>query len=118
MIFQHRSWLLKYLGVEEINSYETKRGYHIRITLKRELSDIDVQMLQMLMGSDIHREIYNFIRRIDGKLIEEWNKLYTKKHLVLKTRIKETLSEEKYCRVLQKKVLDAIKNAKDLEGYI
>ena len=83
-----------------------------------EYNDIDVQMIQLLMGSDIHREIYNFLRRIDGQLIEQWNKLYTKKYLVLGTKIKEELSGEEYCPQLEDRVMEALKNAKDLEGFV
>ena len=118
LIFHYRAWLLKYFGIQEVRSFETSRGYHIRITLETELDDRDVQMIQILMGSDIHREIYNFLRRIDGQLIKKWNKLYSKKHIVLGTRIKEELSSEEECPILQEKVLKEIEDAKDLRGYI
>ena len=118
LIFLHRGFLIKFLGIKELESFETERGYHVRIKIITKLSDADVQMVQMLMGSDIHREIYNFLRRLDGQLIEKWNKLYSKKHLVLKTKIKEELSSEEHCQILQDKIMEAIKDSKDVSGFI
>ena len=118
LIFYYRGFLIKHLGTKSIRCYETKRGYHVRINTVKKLKPVDVQMVQLLMGSDIHREIYNFLRRLDGRLINEWNKLYTKKYLILGTQIKDELSSEKYCKVLQQRVEDAIKESKDLEGFI
>lgn len=118
LIFEHRAWLIKYFEVERIRAFSTKRGYHVRIDIKEELDDRDVILLQMLMGSDIHREIYNFLRQHDGDLIENWNKLYTKKHLVLNTKIKKAISSERYLKGLTKDLIKSIEKAKDLRGHL
>lgn len=118
LIFHHRAWLLKYFGIEKVICRQTTRGYHVRIVLKTWLPDSDVELVQILMGSDIHREIFNFLRRYNGVLIEEWNKLYTKKYIVLKTKIVEDLGGESECQILQDIVEEEIENAKDLRGYI
>lgn len=118
LIFHYRAWLLKYFGIRKVECYETKRGYHVLVDIEEKLNPRDVLLIQLLMGSDIHREIYNFLRKFEGELIEAFNKLYTKKYLILGTKIKEELSSEKECPILYEKVMKEIERAKNLRGVI
>lgn len=118
LIFEHRAWLLKHFGVLNVRAFSTKKGYHVRIEIEEDLEYHDIILLQMLMGSDIHREIYDFIRAHAGQLVDKWNKLYTKKYLVLGTKIKEPLGGERQLKGLTKDLIKSIEDAKDLEGFI
>lgn len=118
LIFEHRGWLIKWFGIYEVKCTQTNKGYHVRIETKKRIDPRDVLLVQILMGSDIHREIYNFIRMEGGELMKSWNKLYTKKLILLRTEWMEDRSEEKPCPILQEIVETAIENAKDLEGFI
>jgi len=118
LIFEHRGWLLKYLQVDHIEVFTTRRGYHVRAFIKTKLSDRDILLVQILMGSDIQREIYDWVRLHDGKLLEEWNKLYTKKFLVLGTRIATEIGGETFRSGLTEKLSSVLNETKDLSGFI
>ena len=118
LIFEHRAWFLKSFGIERVRAFQTKRGYHVRVDVEEYLTPEEVLLVQMLMGSDIYREIFNFLRKRDGKLIENWNKLYTKKYLVLGTKIKKVISSERYLKGLTKDLIKSIEKAKDLRGFL
>ena len=94
----------------------------MRIDTVKEVDPDDILLLQILLGSDIKREIYNFIRKYKGLKLRTWNKLYTKKMIFLKTRVGyktlKDLSDEIPCPVLQRKVVKAIKESQNLEGHI
>ncbi len=117
LIFEHRGWLIKYFGIVEVQAFDTKKGYHLRITIEADLDPRDVLLLQVLMGSDIQRDIYNFIRHCNGEILENWNRLYTKKHIILGTRA-VPVSGEKTCKPLLIRVLGALEDSKDWRGLI
>jgi len=93
LIFYHRGWLVRKLGLVSLEAASTTHGYHVEAVVNADLRPQDVILAQMLLGSDIHREIYNFLHHLDGEMISQWNKLFDKKTLVLKTGIK-VLSQE------------------------
>ena len=118
LIFEHRGWLFKYFGMKTLDVSESPKGYHVRIDTELYVADDDVLLLQILMGSDINREIYNFIRKYEGLKIETWNKLYTKKMIFLRTALMEEKPTEKPCPLLLERITEALENCKDLEGCI
>lgn len=89
LIFYHRGWLLRKLGLEIIETANSTHGIHVEATVSKNLRPENVILAQILMGSDIYREIYNFLRNCDGELISQWNRLFDKKSIILGTRIKE-----------------------------
>ena len=117
LIFHHRGWLLKYFGIVDIGAYETNKGYHVAVVIEADLEPRDVLLLQVLMGSDIQRDIYNFIRKYNGENIEDWNKLYTKKWIILGTNPRKT-SVERECPDLFMRIKDELDAAKDWRGRI
>ncbi len=50
--------------VEKISVYETKNGYHVYIEISTdiELDGKDVTFIQLFLGSDCYRELYNYVR--------------------------------------------------------
>lgn len=114
-IFTHRGWLVKYLKVETLIVCKTKHGYHIRISIKKHLGDKEILLTQILLGSDINREIYNLCRVLKGELTRNWNRLYDKKTVVLDTRIGEELSHERFLKGYTVQLRDIIEASKDPE---
>lgn len=88
LIYAHRGWLLRRLGLEDLRVAKSKHGYHVEADVSQELDPREVVLVQVLLGSDIHREIYNLLHHLDGDLVETWNKLFDKKFLILGTRLK------------------------------
>jgi len=87
LIFMHRGWLLNRLGLEAVRVAKSRRGYHVEADVTNALDPREVILVQLLLGSDIHREIYNLLHHLDGDLIETWNKLFDKKYIILGTRL-------------------------------
>jgi len=56
--------LSKYFNFEVKNLMvkPTKRGWHVRIEVDRELDDRDVVFFQLFLGSDWRREFWNWLR--------------------------------------------------------
>jgi hypothetical protein len=117
LIFEHRGWLIKYFGILKVQSFITDRGYHVLIVIERDLPPEDVLLLQILMGSDIQRDIYNFIRHCDGDILKNWSRLYTKKNIILKG-LAIPVSGEEICPQLQTRILDTLEDSKDWRGLI
>lgn len=117
LIFHHRAWLLKYFSILEIEAFETKNGYHVLVTVDEDIDPRDVMLIQILLGSDINREIFNFIRNYNGELMKHWNRLYTKKYLLLITKPLE-VSGETVCPQLLERITHEIDEAEDLRGRI
>ena len=117
-IFQHRGWIIRFFKLDWVDVCETRKGFHVRIKINKKLDDRDILLLQILLGSDINREIYNFVRQQNGELLSNWNRLYTKKWIVLGTKIIEEISEEKYSEEKSKDVENEIINCVDIEGRL
>jgi len=92
-IFYHRGWFLRRLGLERLEASTTARGFHVEATLTCELAPEDVILAQILLGSDIYREVYNFLHKLDGQMVGQWNKLFDKKFIILGTALKEVSHE-------------------------
>jgi hypothetical protein len=117
-IFQHRGWIIRFFKMVYVDVSKTRKGYHVRIKIQKKLDDRDLLLLQILLGSDINREIYNFVRQQNGELLKNWNRLYDKKHIILGTKIVEDIGEEKYSESMSKEVEDEIINCVDIEGHL
>ena len=118
LIFHHRGWLLKSLGVLSVGAWETKNGYHVLVAVEKDLKPEQVLLIQILMGSDINREIYNLLREVDGQLMKVWNKLYTKKYLILGASIGEEISGEVPCPSLLERIVHELDESKDVRDQI
>lgn len=66
---------------EKFEVYETNKGLHIyvKISSKNKLKNTDIVVLQLVLGSDYKREIYNWMRVRNGGNVKYWNKLFKKK---------------------------------------
>ena len=88
--------LKKYLGLQILNidEKESNSGYHIRLDVisKIPLDDKDIVFLQLWLGSDWRRELFNFLRVKHG--FKRWNVLFKKKVRFIKGKMK-VVSEEK-----------------------
>jgi len=89
----------------------------VKARIGGDFDEKDILLIQLLMGSDIQRDIYNFLRQHDGQLIEHWNRLYTKKYLILGTRVKE-IGIETPCPELQERLMHELTEAKNWKGLI
>jgi hypothetical protein len=117
-IFTHRGWLVKYLKMESMTVSKTRHGYHLRISIKKHLADKDLLLVQILLGSDINREIYNLCRILNGELTRNWNRLYDKKNIVLDTRIGEKLSQERFLKGYTNELKKIIEASNDPEASL
>jgi hypothetical protein len=65
------------LRIKYVLITDTYKGYHIRVETKKELGDIDVLIIQLLIGDDYIRSMLNYKRIKRGE--KNWNVLFTKK---------------------------------------
>lgn len=56
----------------------TARGYHIFLEIEGEYTSFDLCFLQMALGSDYKREVFNYMR-FKNSLSKDWNLLFSKK---------------------------------------
>ena len=66
---------------EKFEVFETNKGLHIYVKIgsKNKLKNTDIVVLQLVLGSDYKREIYNWMRVRNGGNVKYWNKLFKKK---------------------------------------
>lgn len=62
----------------EIRAFATVRGRHIYVDLDRKIPDLEIVLLQTLLGSDPYREIFN-LERVRENQIKDWNVLFCAK---------------------------------------
>ena len=77
----------------EIKLYKTRRGFHVYVNVFKKMSDHSVVFWQVVLGSDVEREIFNLQRIL--KRIPNWNVLFNTKWVNGKK-----VSEEKYCETI------------------
>lgn len=56
----------------------TTNGWHIIVPISNQLTDLEVVLVQVLMGSDYKRELFNTMRVKQN--IKEWNVLFNTKY--------------------------------------
>ena len=68
------------LGINPISCrvYSTARGYHVYIDIFGDYTSFDMCFLQMAVGSDYKREVFNYMR-FKNNLDKKWNILFSKK---------------------------------------
>ena len=103
-VFLERAWIMKGFGLKTTNVmvYQTTHGYHVILELDNEIDNVKAVFMQLALGSDYRREVFNFLRIERGCL--DWNVLFKEKYRVNKLGQKITVSEEKYDPKLTKKV--------------
>ncbi|RLF40497.1 MAG: hypothetical protein DRN12_05295 [Thermoplasmata archaeon] len=63
--------------------YKTNNGWHHYIGVDNKLTDLEVVLVQALMGSDFKRECFNYLRVKSGKFsYDDWNVLFKRKYEV------------------------------------
>jgi hypothetical protein len=82
-----------------VKAYRTNGGYHIYLNTKARYSNYEIVLLQLALGSDTKRELYNHKRLRYMKSKDHWNVLFTEKW-----NGKKMISKEIYC----KRVTDSI----------
>lgn len=100
-IYYHRGWLLRKLGLVQLQASSTARGYHVEAEVMADLPPEDIILAQILLGSDIYREVYNFLHHLDGQMVGQWNKLFDKKFIILGTELKEVSREVPNARLTE-----------------
>jgi len=78
--------------IDEVEVYETKRGIHIYVyaSSKRKVSDEEIVVIQLALGSDYKREIFNWTRVISNPRPKRWNVLFRDKEKI--TRLSKILT--------------------------
>lgn len=66
----------------------TYKGYHIYVLLPESLSDKDIIIAQLVLGSDVWRELFNYERVLLNE--EDWNILFKEKRKNNKIVSRET----------------------------
>jgi hypothetical protein len=64
------------LRVVRVNVARTRHGYHVRILVKNKIPRMELNFLQLALGSDYRRECMNLRRLISCKQMRSWNILY------------------------------------------
>ncbi len=82
-----------HLTEAKVEKYKTKHGYHLYIEFNKKIPEIEMVLLQCLLGSDNFRELYN-LERVKNKN-RGWNVLFKVKKKEGKVVSKEKFIEEK-----------------------
>lgn len=94
------------LKLIDLKLYETKKGYHIYITIKNNIPDLDIIILQLLMQSDFQRELFNYQRVKSGLFKKKWNVLFSEKQ----DYNNKIISKEKHNKKLEDEIKDIMLN--------
>ena len=77
-------FLERFYGIyfKSIEVYETNKGYHfyLKVTTERKLNNKDIVVLQLALGSDYKRELFNWLRVRRGQKFKHWNVLFKCKY--------------------------------------
>lgn len=68
-----RSLDLKPIAIEY---HRTKRGWHLAVKWSRRMKPGEIVAIQVLLGSDRGREVFNLRRVLSGKTDRRWNLLF------------------------------------------
>ena len=83
------------ISVIDVKVYETNKGLHLYISIYSsvELDDRDIVVLQLALGSDYKREIFNWLRVRSRDKFKHWNVLFKVKYKNGKIISKEEKTE-------------------------
>ncbi len=103
------------IALVSIDVKETTGGFHIRIELSSslELNDKDIVFLQLLLGSDWRREVFNFRRIHEGVFADNWNVLFLEKR-----RGGRIVSWEQSTELADELKLSIVENYKNLMSMV
>jgi len=91
------NFLTSFFGIRviDVKVYETNKGLHLYISLYSnvELTDEDIVVLQLALGSDYKREIFNWLRVRSKDKFKHWNVLFKVKYKNGKIISKEEKTE-------------------------
>jgi len=91
------NFLTSFFGIRviDVKVYETNKGLHLYISLYSnvELTDEDIVVLQLALGSDYKREIFNWLRVRSRDKFKHWNVLFKVKYKNGKIISKEEKTE-------------------------
>ena len=85
---------------EKIEVFDTKHGHHICINLSKEIDNASIVFLQLLLGSDPNREMFNWLRikhlerTRELRNFKHWNVLFAKKWVNKKLISKEVFNKK------------------------
>jgi len=87
------------ISVIDVKVYETNKGLHVYISLYSnvELTDEDIVVLQLALGSDYKRELFNWLRVRSRDKFKHWNVLFKVKYkngVIVSKEEKTELAEE------------------------
>ncbi len=77
------------LTVESVEAFETEKGYHVYVYFSgsRKLEDVEILVIQLALGSDYKRELYNMTRVLSEKYNGKWNVMFKYKNCKLNEKI-------------------------------
>jgi len=91
------NFLKTFFGIRviDVKVYETSKGLHLYISLYSnvELTDEDIVVLQLALGSDYKRELFNWLRVRSKDKFKHWNVLFKVKYKNGKIISKEEKTE-------------------------
>jgi len=91
------NFLKTFFGIRviDVKVYETNKGLHLYIPIcsNVELTDEDVVVLQLALGSDYKRELFNWLRVRSRDKFKHWNVLFKVKYKNGKIISKEEKTE-------------------------
>jgi len=66
------------IHIDDVEVFETKRGLHIYVYASsfRNISDEEIVVIQLALGSDYKREIFNWTRVISNPRPRRWNVMF------------------------------------------
>ena len=78
------NFLASYFSIRviDVKVYETNKGLHLYISIYSsvELDDRDIVVLQLALGSDYKRELFNWLRVRSRDKFKHWNVLFKVKY--------------------------------------
>ena len=78
------NFLTSFFGISviDVKVYETNKGLHLYISIYSsvELDDRDIVVLQLALGSDYKRELFNWLRVRSRDKFKHWNVLFKVKY--------------------------------------
>jgi len=107
--FLDRLWIIRGFGLapKKVEVHDTENGFHVRMHCDNDIDDKTACFMQLALGSDYRREVFNWLRIERG--CQDWNLLFKKKTIVNKVGQTVQVSQETYNPELSEKVMLIIK---------
>ena len=100
-MFNRLMILKKHFALFDLESHttETLKGFHVRIWFRshNKIDDKDLVFFQWVLGSDVMREVFNWVRVRQGW--EHWNALFNDKYILKEDKMEWVSGEREIdCR--------------------